>query len=101
MEPDNGNAWYDAETKTLHVLVAAQSPYEVARVAAFMVKDNKKFPVEHINLLTGTAVGCGSKDHSIFPFYVVDAAFYGDGLPVRLAKDSCEKLGIGVKRGRA
>src|SRR5690625_6036052 len=49
MEPDNGNAWYDAETKTLHLLVAAQSPYEVARVAAFMVKDNKKFPVEHIN----------------------------------------------------
>src|SRR5690625_5222741 len=46
MEPDNGNAWYDAETRTLHLLVAAQSPYEVARVAAFMVKDNKKFPVE-------------------------------------------------------
>src|SRR5690625_7979520 len=79
MEPDNGNAWYDAETKTLHLLVAAQSPYEVARVAAYMVKDNKKFPVEHINLLTGTTVGYGSKDHSIFPFYVVAACFYEIG----------------------
>src|SRR5690625_7007617 len=76
MEPDNGNAWYDAETRTLHLLVAAQSPYEVARLAAFMVKDNKKFPVEHIKLLTGTTVGYGSKDHSLFPFYVVAACFY-------------------------
>jgi len=98
MEPDNGNAWYDAETKTLHLLVAAQSPYEVARVAAFMVKDNKKFPVEHINLLTGTTVGYGSKDHSIFPFYVVAAAFYGDGLPVRLANNRYEQFQFGIKR---
>src|SRR5690625_3603839 len=98
MEPDNGNAWYDAETRTLHLLVAAQSPYEVARVAAFMVKDNKKFPVEHIKLLTGTTVGYGSKDHSIFPFYVVAAAFYGQGQPVRLANDRYEQFQLGIKR---
>lgn len=98
MEADNGNAWYDAETRTLHILVAAQSPYEVARVAAYMVKDNKKFPVEHIKLLTGTTVGYGSKDHSLFPFYVVAACFYGDGLPVRLANDRYEQFQLGIKR---
>lgn len=98
MEPDNGNAWYDASTKTLHLLVAAQSPYEVARVAAFMVKDNKRFPVEQIEILTGTTVGYGSKDHSIFPFYVVAACFYGDGLPVRLANDRYEQFQMGIKR---
>ncbi|MBC7204648.1 MAG: molybdopterin-dependent oxidoreductase, partial [Pusillimonas sp.] len=57
MEPDNGNAWYDAKTRSLHVLMAAQSPYEVARVVAEMVKDNKRFPVERIELVSGTTVG--------------------------------------------
>ena len=27
MEPDNGNAWYDAASKTLHIMIAEQSPY--------------------------------------------------------------------------
>ena len=98
MEPDNGNAWYDADTRTLYLLVAAQSPYEVARVAADMVKDNTRFPVEHIKLLTGTTVGYGSKDHSIFPFYVVAACFYGAGRPVRMANDRYEQFQLGIKR---
>lgn len=98
MEPDNGNAWYDAKSRTLHLIVAAQSPYEVARVAATMVKDNKQFPVETIKLLTGTTVGYGSKDHSIFPFYTIAACFYGDGLPVRLANDRYEQFQLGLKR---
>lgn len=98
MEPDNGNAWYDAATRTLHLIVAAQSPYEIARAAALMVKDNKKFPVETIKLLTGTTVGYGSKDHSIFPFYAITACFYGDGLPVRLANDRYEQFQLGMKR---
>jgi CO/xanthine dehydrogenase Mo-binding subunit len=98
MEPDNGNAWYDAATRTLHLIVAAQSPYEVARVAAFMVKDNKRFPVEKIELLTGTTVGYGSKDHSIFPFYTIAACFYGDGRAVRIANDRYEQFQLGIKR---
>ncbi|MEW5678813.1 xanthine dehydrogenase family protein molybdopterin-binding subunit [Comamonas kerstersii] len=98
MEPDNGNAWYDAASKTLHIMIAAQSPYEVARVAAFMMKDNKRFPVENIVLLSGSTVGYGSKDHSIFPFYVIAACFYGNGLPVRLANDRYEQFQMGMKR---
>lgn len=98
LEPDNGNGWYDADTRTLHLLVAAQSPYEVARVAALMMKDNTRFPVEHIELLTGTTVGYGSKDHSVFPFYAIAAALYGDGLPVRLANDRYEQFQLGMKR---
>lgn len=98
MEPDNGNAWYDRETRTLHLLVAAQSPFEVARVAAMMVAGNASFPVEHVELLTGTTVGYGSKDHSIFPFWTIAAALYGDGLPVRLANDRYEQFQLGMKR---
>ena len=26
LEADNGNAWYDAKTRTLHLIVGAQSP---------------------------------------------------------------------------
>lgn len=98
LEPDNGNAWYDAGTRTLHLVTAAQSPYEVARVAALMVKGNKRFPVETIKLLTGTTVGYGAKDHSIFPFYAIAACFYGGGLPVRLANNRYEQFQLGMKR---
>ena len=98
LEADNGNAWYDAETRTLHLVASAQSPYEVARVAALMVKDNKRFPVRTIKLLTGTTVGYGAKDHSIFPFYVIAACFYGNGLPVRLANNRYEQFQLGIKR---
>ena len=98
LEADNGNAWYDARTRTLHLIVGAQSPYEVARIAALMVKGNKRFPVETIKLLSGTTVGYGSKDHSIFPFYALAACFYGDGLPVRLANNRYEQFQLGIKR---
>ena len=98
LEPDNGNAWYDASTRTLHLLVGAQSPYEVARVAALMVKDNTRFPVQTIKLLTGTTVGYGTKDHSIFPFYVMAAAFYSGGLPLRLANNRYDQFQLGIKR---
>ncbi|WP_164203614.1 hypothetical protein, partial [Stenotrophomonas maltophilia] len=30
LEPDNGNGWYDAASKTLHFVVATQCPFEVA-----------------------------------------------------------------------
>lgn len=63
-----------------------------------MVKGNKRFPVETIKLLSGTTVGYGSKDHSIFPFYALAACFYGDGLPVRLANNRYEQFQLGIKR---
>jgi CO/xanthine dehydrogenase Mo-binding subunit len=98
LEPDNGNAWYDRDSRTLRLLVAAQSPYEVARVAAEMTAGNPAFPVERIELLSGTTVGYGSKDHSIFPFWTIAAALYGDGLPVRMANDRYEQFQLGMKR---
>ncbi|MER1968489.1 molybdopterin cofactor-binding domain-containing protein [Castellaniella sp. GW247-6E4] len=98
MEADNGNAWYDARTRTLHLITATQSPYEVARVAALMVKGNPRFPVDKIELSTGTTVGYGSKDHSIFPLYAIAACFYGAGQPVRVANDRYEQFQMGMKR---
>lgn len=97
MEADNGNVWYDPATGILHMMVATQSPYEVAEVAAILVSKSK-FKLDTIDLKAGYTVGYGTKDHSIFPFFCVLAGLYGDGRPVRLANDRYEQFQMGLKR---
>ncbi len=97
MEADNGNVWYEASTGTLHAMIATQSPYEVATVAAHMVSKSK-YPLKEVDLKVGYTVGYGSKDHAIFPFYCVLAGLYGDGRAVRLANDRYEQFQMGLKR---
>jgi CO/xanthine dehydrogenase Mo-binding subunit len=97
MEADNGNVWYDPTTQILHAMMATQSPYEVAGVAAHMVSKSK-FPLKEIDLRLGYTVGYGTKDHSIFPFYCVLAGLYGGGRPVRLANDRYEQFQTALKR---
>ncbi|MGG4603756.1 xanthine dehydrogenase family protein molybdopterin-binding subunit [Paenalcaligenes sp. Me131] len=98
MEPDNCTAWYDAETRSLHIMTATQSPAGVASAAAAMVKDNTQAPVERIILLTGSTVGYGSKDYSVFPYYAIAACLYSGGVPVRVANDRYEQFQLGMKR---
>ena len=98
MEPDNCTAWYDAQTRSLHIMTATQSPAGIASAAAAMVKDNTKVPVERIILLTGSTVGYGSKDYSVFPYYAIVACLYSDGVPVRIANDRYEQFQLGMKR---
>ncbi len=97
MEADNGNVWYDAATGVLHLMVATQSPYEVAEVSAVLVSKSK-FPLKEVDLKVGYTVGYGTKDHSIFAFFCVVAGLYGDGRPVRLANDRYEQFQMGLKR---
>jgi CO/xanthine dehydrogenase Mo-binding subunit len=97
MEADNGNVWYDAATGVLHAVIATQSPYEVAEVAATMVSKSK-FPLKSVDLKVGYTVGYGTKDHAIFPFYCVLAGLYGGGRPVRLANDRYEQFQTALKR---
>jgi CO/xanthine dehydrogenase Mo-binding subunit len=97
MEADNGNVWYDAASGVLHVMVATQSPYEVAEVAAILVSKSR-FPLKEVDLKVGYTVGYGTKDHSIFPFFCVVAGIYGEGRPVRLANDRYEQFQMGMKR---
>lgn len=97
LEPDNSNTWYDAATKTLHIMTATQSPAGVVEMAADLAKNNKHFPVETIILLTGSTVGYGSKDYSVFPIYSMAASFYSQ-YPVRMANDRYEQFQMGMKR---
>jgi len=97
MEADNGNVWYEPATRTLHMLVATQSPHADAQAATEMVAKSK-FKVEKIDFKAGHTVGYGTKDHAIFPLFCVLAGFYGDGRPVRLANDRFEQFQMGIKR---
>lgn len=97
MEADNGNVWYDRANGLLHALIATQSPYEVAEMAAHMVSKSA-FPLKSVDLKIGYTVGYGTKDHAIFPYYCVLAGLYGDGRPVRLANDRYEQFQTALKR---
>lgn len=100
LEPDNGNGWYDAASKTLHFVVATQCPFEVAYESVHMIKPSR-FALEKLNIHPGYTVGYGSKDNNIFVFYAALAALYGEGVPVRLANDRYEQFQSGIKRHRS
>jgi CO/xanthine dehydrogenase Mo-binding subunit len=97
MEADNGNAWFDASTGALRMMMATQSPYEVVVAAAAMTAASR-IAVKSADLSIGYTVGYGTKDHSIFPYFAVVAALYGEGRPVRLANDRYQQFQIGMKR---
>ncbi len=96
-ELDNGNAWFDAGTATLHLVVATQSPQEVAEAGAAMLAASA-LGVKTLVLHPCYTVGYGSKDHNPFPFYALMAGLYGDGRAVRLANDRYEQFQASLKR---
>ncbi len=97
MEMDNANGWYDAATQSLHLVLATQSPQEVAASAADMVA-RSRFPLKQLFIHPCYTVGYGSKDHCNVPYYGLVAALYGDGSPVRFANDRFEHFQTSLKR---
>ena len=97
LEPDNANGWYDAASGTLHLVVASQSPQEVAEECAKLLAASRT-GAKRLVLHPCYTVGYGSKDHTHMPFYGFAASFYGDGRPVRLANDRYEQFQSSLKR---
>jgi CO/xanthine dehydrogenase Mo-binding subunit len=97
METDNGNVWYDPAAQVLNMMIATQSPFEVAERAAEMLSKSK-FAARKVDLKCGHTVGYGTKDHHVFPLFAVLAGLYGEGRPVRLANDRFEQFQMGLKR---
>lgn len=97
MEADNGNAWFDPASGALRLMMATQSPYEVAVAAAAMTAPSR-IAVKSVDLSIGYTVGYGTKDHSIFPYLSIVAGLYGEGRPVRLANDRYQQFQTGLKR---
>jgi CO/xanthine dehydrogenase Mo-binding subunit len=97
LEPDNGNGWFDAAAGTLHLVVATQSPQEIAEDGAKLLAATQ-LGVKRLVLHPCYTVGYGSKDHNPQPFYALVAGLYGDGRPVRLANDRYEQFQASLKR---
>ncbi len=97
LEPDNGNAWFDAANGTLHVVTGSQSPVTNAQHIAQMAKASS-FGFNDLKFYPGYTVGYGQKEHHVHPYYVAVAALYGGGLPVRLALDRYEHFQAALKR---
>ena len=97
LEPDNANCWYDTQNQALHLVLASQSPQEVAEAAAKMVAASA-FPLKQLFVHPCYTVGYGSKDHASVPYYGLLAALYGDGRPVRYAVDRFEHFQTSLKR---
>lgn len=97
MEPENGLAWYNTNGATLHMVGATQAPYATAEHIMHMVKDSK-LPLNKLDFITAYTVGYGQKEHHPFPYYVVLAALYAQGRPVRLALDRWKHFQFALKR---
>ncbi|WP_026878591.1 molybdopterin cofactor-binding domain-containing protein [Ignatzschineria larvae DSM 13226] len=97
MEPNNSNGWYDADNEALHLVMAAQSPFEVMNSLLEMI-NRSQFKMKKLFLHPCFTVGYGSKDHAPEPIYGAMATLYGDGRPVRLANDRYEQFQSALKR---
>jgi CO/xanthine dehydrogenase Mo-binding subunit len=100
LEPESGLAWYDTGAKNLELVLGVQSPYETAEALAYMLGSARApFKPAHIKTLFAyMGGGFGGRDHTPFPIYVVLAALFLPGRPVRLAHDRYQQFQGGIKR---
>lgn len=97
LEPESTNGWFDAATRSLHLVVGTQSPIDVVDSLAKMM-EHSAFPLKNIFLHPCSTVGYGTKEHSNFSFYGAIASIYSNGKPVRLANDRYEHFQTSLKR---
>lgn len=97
MEMENGLAWYDRDSGTLHMVGAAQAPYGTAEHVMHMLKESH-LPLNKLDYISSYTVGYGQKEHQPFPFYVALASLYAQGRPVRLALDRWKHFQFALKR---
>lgn len=100
LEPESGLAWYDADRKTLELVVGVQSPYDAAESIAFLLgeADAAHKPARINTQFAYMGGGFGGRDHTPFPMYVALAAMFCPGQPVRLANNRFEQFQSGIKR---
>lgn len=97
MEPDNCNAWYDAKTESLHVVMGIQTPPQVAGSIVDIISKSK-FKFKQLFFHPCTTVGYGTKARAMLPLLGIVATLYGDGKPVRLANNRYENFQSSIKR---
>ncbi|WP_259782083.1 xanthine dehydrogenase family protein molybdopterin-binding subunit [Aestuariispira ectoiniformans] len=100
MEPESGLAWYDASTKTMHLVVGTQSPDDdIKETKTLFESQEAPVEVETVNLYSCyPGGGFGGRDKSVFTMNLAIAAAYANGQPVRIAYDRFEQFQAGLKR---
>ncbi len=100
LEPECGLAWYNADRKSLELVLGVQSPYEAATAIAFLLGEARDpFKPTTINAqFAYVGGGFGGRDHTPFPLYVALAAMFLPGRPVRLAHNRYQQFQGGIKR---
>jgi CO/xanthine dehydrogenase Mo-binding subunit len=103
MEPESGLGWYDAKSKTLHLTMGTQSPYEDGDAcAAVFSAEQCPFKVETVQInACYPGGGFGGRDHSDIPLYLALAAVFAGGRPIRLVNSRFDQFQGGIKRHAA
>ena len=97
MEPENGLAWFNRDSKSVELLIGSQSPgYDVADVKQIL--EPSKLGVENTHIYCAyPGGGFGGRDTSILCLYLGLAAAYSDK-PIRILHDRFQQFQQGVKR---
>jgi CO/xanthine dehydrogenase Mo-binding subunit len=102
MEPENGLAWYDSISKTLHLTLGTQSPYDDGVAIMDFFKESKAPIIKKIIInccfLGG---GFGGRDSSDFPIHLAIAALSEPDVSHRIVHTRAEQFQAGIKRHAA
>ena len=102
MEPENGLSWYDSATKTLHLTLGTQSPYDDGIAILDFFKGSRAPSINRIIInccfLGG---GFGGRDSSDFPIHLAIAALSEPDVSHRIVHTRAEQFQAGIKRHAA
>jgi CO/xanthine dehydrogenase Mo-binding subunit len=100
MEPENGLAWYDPDSRKLSLMLGVQSPLGTLTSVGDLVKSaTASYRVDEVDAhFAYIGGGFGGKDHTIIPLYIAIAGIFGDNKTVRLALNRFEQFQFGLKR---
>ena len=100
LEPEAGLGWYDADKKSLELVIGVQSPQEATELVAYCFGEARGgLKPAHIHThFAYLGGGFGGRDHTPFPLYVALAAMFFPSRPVRLAHSRFDQFQSGIKR---
>lgn len=102
MEPESGLSWYDSKSKTLHLALGTQSPYDDGIAIVDFFKDSIAPKIQKVIInccfLGG---GFGGRDSSDFPIHLAIAALSEPNVSHRIVHTRSEQFQAGIKRHSA
>ena len=99
MEPECGLSWYEASSKTLHLTLGTQSPYDDGIAIHDFFRDSKAPKIEKIIInCCFPGGGFGGRDSSDFPLHLALAALAEPNVSHRIVHTRPDQFQAGIKR---